>query len=145
VPFYLVQAVGAVESLLSSCPASPPRRFAVDICIGERLYDKMRVATAEFDWDSGKRDKCCKHGLSVAEMEHVVRHSETLIVPDVRNSEYEPRFIAIGRTPAGRYAFVAFTPREIEGRAMLRPISARYMHKKEIAKYEKEISGAQNR
>jgi uncharacterized DUF497 family protein len=27
----------------------------------------------------------------------------------------------------------------------LRPISARYMHKKEIAKYEKEIAGLQNR
>lgn len=105
----------------------------------------MKVATAELDWDSGNHGKCRKHGLSIAEIEHVLRHSETLIVPDAKNSEYEPRFIAIGRTPAGRYAFVGFTPRVVEGRAKVRPISARYMHKKEIARYEKESSGLQNR
>jgi uncharacterized DUF497 family protein len=105
----------------------------------------MKVATAEFDWDSGNRDKCGKHGLSIGEIEHVLRNSETLIVPEVRNSEYEPRYIAIGRTMAGRYAFVAFTPRDVEGRAKVRPISARYMHKKEIARYEKESSGLQDR
>jgi uncharacterized DUF497 family protein len=105
----------------------------------------MHLTTAEFDWDSGNRDKCRKHGLSIAEIEHVLRHSETLIVPDAKNSEVEPRFIAIGRTSAGRYAFVAFTPRDKGGLAALRPVSARYMHKKEIARYEKESSSLQDR
>ena len=44
--------------------------------------------------------------------------------------------------PGGRYAFVVFTPRLKHERTIWRPISARYMHRKEVARYEKEISGA---
>jgi uncharacterized DUF497 family protein len=99
---------------------------------------------AGFDWDDANRDKCCKHGLTTADVEHVLAHAETLIVPDEKNSEFEPRFIAIGRTETNRYAFVVFTPRERESGPVLRPISARYMHRKEIEKYAKEISRPQN-
>jgi hypothetical protein len=74
-----------------------------------------------------------------------VRHADTLIVADIKNSVFEERFVAIGRTPGGRYAFVAFTPRQHGERLLLRPISARYMHKKEVAKYEKESSTLQDR
>jgi hypothetical protein len=56
----------------------------------------------------------------------------------------ESRFIAVGRTPEGRFAFVAFTPRVREGQLLVRPISARYMHEKEVARYEKESSALQN-
>ncbi|MGH6726609.1 MAG: BrnT family toxin [Pseudolabrys sp.] len=100
----------------------------------------MGVATDGFDWDAGNRDKCRKHGLSIEQIEFLVSHAETLIVRDVKNSATEPRFIAIGRTLEGRFAFVAFTPRTRDGETLLRPISARYMHKKEIARYEKESS-----
>ncbi len=100
---------------------------------------------ARFDWDDGNRKKCQKHGVSIDEIEHVLAHSETYLVADGANSEDEPRFIAIGRNPSQRYIFVAFTPRVRNGETLWRPISARYMHKKEIARYEKEISGAQNR
>jgi uncharacterized DUF497 family protein len=98
-----------------------------------------------FDWDAGNRDKCQRHGLSIAQIEYVVSHAETLIVRDVKNSATETRFIAVGRTPEGRFAFVAFTPRTRDGQMLLRPISARYMHKKEVATYEKESSTFQNR
>jgi uncharacterized DUF497 family protein len=84
------------------------------------------VAAEGFDWDAGNRDKCQKHGLSIAQIEHVVSHAETLIVHDVKNSVFESRFIAIGRTPEGRFAFVAFTPRILDGLNLLRPISALY-------------------
>ena len=97
-----------------------------------------------FEWDGGNRDKCCKHGLSVTDIECVLLNTETLIVPDEKNSKIEPRFIAIGRATNGRYALVVFTPRKREGEAVLRPISARYMHRKEIEKYAQEISRAQN-
>jgi uncharacterized DUF497 family protein len=100
---------------------------------------------AGFDWDAGNRDKCLAHGLSVEDVEHVIANNETLIVPDVKHSRSEHRLLAIGRTPLGRYAFVVFTLREIAAQILLRPISARYMHAKEIRKYEKEISRAQNR
>ena len=105
----------------------------------------MAMAADGFDWDAGNRDKCQKHGLSLADIEHVVGHANTLIVADIKNSAFEERFIAIGRTPGGRYAFVAFTPRQRGERLLLRPISSRYMHKKEIEKYEKESSTLQNR
>jgi uncharacterized DUF497 family protein len=48
----------------------------------------------------------------------------------------EDRFIAVGRNAAGRPLFVAFTFRMKHGQRLIRPVSARYMHKKEIAGYE---------
>jgi uncharacterized DUF497 family protein len=98
-----------------------------------------------FEWDDGNRGKCQAHGLSIEDIEWVLMHAETLIVPDGRHSGSESRFIAVGKTSVGRYAFVVFTPREDVRGTMLRPISARYMHRKEIERYEKEISGSQNR
>ncbi len=73
------------------------------------------------------------------------RSRGTLIVPDLKNMRVEPRFLAIGRTEEGRYAFVVFTPRQTRGEILMRPISARYMHRKEIKKYEQEIASVQNR
>jgi uncharacterized DUF497 family protein len=105
----------------------------------------MNVVAAGFDWDDGNREKCRKHGMTLAEIEHVLVHGETLIVPTTRGSIIEPRFIAIGRTATGRYAFVVFTPREVNGETRLRPLSARFMHQKELDKYEQEISRAQKR
>ena len=43
---------------------------------------------------------------------------------------------AIGTTAAGRYVFLVFMLRQIDGETQLRPISARYMHQKEIAHHE---------
>ena len=56
------------------------------------------MAADGFDWDAGNRDKCLKHGLSLADIEHVVGHADTLIVADIKNSVFEERFIAVGRT-----------------------------------------------
>jgi uncharacterized DUF497 family protein len=42
---------------------------------------------------------------------------------------------AIGKTLAGRYVFLVFMLREVSGETMLRPISARYMHQKEVDHY----------
>lgn len=50
----------------------------------------------------------------------------------------EQRTRAIGKPRAGRYVFLVFMLREIDGQTMLRPISARYMHSKEVAHYEQE-------
>ncbi|MDO9411826.1 MAG: BrnT family toxin [Pseudolabrys sp.] len=105
----------------------------------------MGASADGFDWDDGNSGKCQKHGLSVADIEHVVAHTETLIVHDIKNSARETRFIAVGRTPGGRYAFVAFTPRVHGDQTLLRPISARFMHAREIARYEKESASFQDR
>jgi hypothetical protein len=52
--------------------------------------------------------------------------------PDPAHSLTEQRFIAIGRTPAGRPVFIAVCFRG----ARIRPISARYMHARQVARHE---------
>jgi len=98
-----------------------------------------------FERDEGNRLKCQTHGVSIDEIEHVLAHAETLITPASENTRGETRFLAIGRTQHERYAFVVFTPRQRTTGTRLRPISARYMHEKEIRKYEQEIARAQKR
>jgi len=105
----------------------------------------QKIAFSGFVWDEANRAKCQEHGVSTAEVEYVLAHAATLIVPDLKNSRAEPRFLAIGRTAADRYAFVVFTPRPTGDRILMRPISARYMHGKEIKKYEQEIARVQKR
>jgi len=36
----------------------------------------MSVVAAGFDWDDGNREKCRKHGMTLAEIEHVLVHGE---------------------------------------------------------------------
>ncbi|MBA9083528.1 uncharacterized DUF497 family protein [Bartonella chomelii] len=52
--------------------------------------------------------------------------------PDVR----EERFRAIGKSYNERYIFLVFTFRTMNNKLFVRPISARYMHQKEIDFYE---------
>jgi uncharacterized DUF497 family protein len=92
------------------------------------------LATA-FDWDTGNWEKCQTHGVSIAEIEAVLR-GDPQIAPAPRRSFTEERFIAVGRTPGGRAVFIAFTLRVRDGARLVRPISARYMHAKEIERYE---------
>jgi uncharacterized protein len=93
-----------------------------------------------FDWDRGKRAKCEKHGLSVPIIEGLFAHP-LAILPDVGHSQRENRFRAIGRTDKGRGVFIIFTLRRKGEELLIRPISARYMHKKEIDAFEKENPG----
>jgi uncharacterized protein len=85
----------------------------------------------QFDWDDGNRAKCQKHGVSLEEIEYVF--SRPFAVRPSRTSK-EPRSFAIGKSSQGRYIFIVFMiPRE-----HIRAISARYMHRKEILRYEEE-------
>jgi len=97
-----------------------------------------------FDWDRGNREKCRKHGVSIAGIERLF-HSPLGVFPDPEHSEREERFKAIGRTEDGRAVLVVFTLREHDGETLIRPISARYMRRKEIDYYEKEVAEAANR
>jgi uncharacterized protein len=92
-----------------------------------------------FDWDAGNLDKCLLHGMTVDEIESLFAGTP-LVGPDPYDPDIEMRWRAIGRTAADRVAFVVFTRREVDGKALLRPISARYMHAKEVQKYE-QIEG----
>ncbi len=91
------------------------------------------------EWDSGNRAKCQKHGVSIAEIEGLLK-GKPKIAPDVGHSRQEHRFLAVGRTAAGRPLFVGFTVRIKNKQCLIRPITARYMHKKEITAYEEKES-----
>lgn len=97
-----------------------------------------------FDWDAGNRDKCVKHGVPLVEIEQALRR-HPVIAPDHLHSIAEARFIAVGRTLAGRRIFVAFTLRTKDGRRLIRPISARYMRLKESLRYEAQGPDLQDR
>jgi uncharacterized protein len=97
----------------------------------------MAETLAGFDWDAGNRAKCQKHGVSAADIEALFS-SALLIIPDAAHSKTETRIRALGKTSSGRMVFLVFTVRLKDGRRLVRPISARYMHAKEVAAYEKE-------
>ncbi len=85
----------------------------------------------EFDWDDGNRAKAERHGLTRAQIEHAMRTGPR-VAPDRDHSLAEQRFIAVGRTSEGRHVFVAFCWRGDR----IRPISARYMHAREVTRHE---------
>ena len=99
----------------------------------------MNLQVNGFDWDEGNRTKCQKHGVPVAEIEWLFEH-DPWVAPAPKHSAEEDRLIAVGRTSIGRSIFVAFTVREKGGSRLIRPVTARYMHTKEIAAYEKADS-----
>jgi uncharacterized protein len=97
----------------------------------------MDETVSGFDWDAGNRAKCRQHGVSPAEVEALFDRP-VLIIPDDVHSQSEERLRAIGKTARGRSVFLVFTIRERDGRRLIRPISARYMHRKEVESYEEE-------
>jgi uncharacterized protein len=88
-----------------------------------------------FDRDEGNWLKCAKHGVSKVEIESVFDFDPG-IYSDPGHSGSEQRLRAIGSTAEGRMILVAFTMQAIEGALKLRPVSARYMHKKEVTRYD---------
>jgi len=90
-----------------------------------------------FQWDEGNREKCLTHGVTTQTIEDLFTRP-VKILPDESHSHEERRFKAIGRTQEDRYVFIVFTLRNNDKKILIRPISARYMHKKEITAYEKE-------
>ena len=92
-----------------------------------------------FEWDDGNLDKCQKHGVPLAEIEALFQ-GKIHVFPDIGHSKVESRFLAIGQTIAKRYVFLAFTIRDHQSKKLIRPISARYMHAKEVQHYEAQIA-----
>lgn len=97
-----------------------------------------------FDWDQGNLEKCQKHGVNIAEIE-VLFQQEIAVFPDISHSQGEDRFIGIGKSVTGRHVFLAFTLRTIDNDMLIRPISARYMHEKEVNHYENATTKTKNR
>jgi len=104
----------------------------------------MDRRAASFDWDNANREKCQRHGVPIAEIESIFE-KPIAVLPDPAHFHVEERFKAIGRTSEGRYVFIVFTLRSRNGATLIRPISARYMHRKEVEHYEKTAARLQNR
>ena len=88
-----------------------------------------------FDWDEGNARKNEKHNVSMAEAEQVFFNAPLLVLEDSKHSNQEPRFHALGKSDKNRLLHITFTLRQAGEK--IRTISARDMHKKERAIYEK--------
>jgi uncharacterized DUF497 family protein len=64
------------------------------------------VVSPVFEWDNHNRAHCQKHGVSLAEIEALLRGSPR-IAPDLKHAHLENRLIAVGRAARGRPLFVA--------------------------------------
>lgn len=117
----------------------------LDICICEKMCIGFcgTVDLDGSDWASGNTDKCRKHGVSIAETESVFL-GEPLVGPDILRSVAEQKFRAVGGAAEGRSLFVVFTWRKRGAERLIRPVSARTMHRKEVEAHEKEIPGIQD-
>lgn len=89
-----------------------------------------------FDWNDGNTRKSQdKHGVNQAEAEQVFFNNPLLLLLDEIHSEKEARYHAYGKTDNGRKLHITFTLRN--NSVFIRVISARDMHRKERAIYEK--------
>jgi uncharacterized protein len=103
------------------------------------ILPAMDLGVSGFEWDHGNRFKCQKHGVSIAAIESVF-FGTLAVFPDPAHSEAKERFRAIGRTSDGRAVLVVFTLRRGSQDTCIRPLSARYMHRKEVQYYETEAA-----
>ena len=88
-----------------------------------------------FEWDDGNsRNSADKHDVSQAEAESIFFNDPLIVVEDLKHSETERRFHALGRTAQDRLLHITFALRQ--NGTMVRVISARDMHRKERKVYE---------
>ncbi len=105
----------------------------------------MNLGIDGFDWDSGNSKKIKKHGVLPEDIEGFFQQDSIYVAPDIKHSQKEERYLAVGSSPKGQPMVVVFTFRENEGKRLIRPISARFMHDKEAKRYEEENSKIQKR
>ena len=90
---------------------------------------------AEFEWDEGNRAKnWTKHRVLWQECEDVFFNEPLFILPDIKHSDKEERYHALGHTNKDRLLFVSFTIRK----GNIRVISAREMSRKERNIYNEQ-------
>ncbi len=88
-----------------------------------------------FDWDAGNERKSEeKHAVSQFEAEQVFFNQPLLVLEDMKHSQNEERYHALGRANDARLLHITFTLRS--DNTLIRVISARDMHRKERIIYE---------
>lgn len=87
-----------------------------------------------FEWNTGNLDKSYqKHHVTPKEAEELFLDENLLLEEDIKHSQQEARFIAIGQTVQIKLLFAVFTVRSKK----IRIISVRAANKKERLMYEK--------
>jgi uncharacterized DUF497 family protein len=100
-----------------------------------KTYVKLLSQCEGFEWDDANINKnWLKHKVSPAECEKIFFNRPIVIQDDIKHSEAEKRFYALGRTDSKRNLFIAFTVRN----KRIRVISARGMSRKEREVYSNE-------
>ncbi len=98
------------------------------------MYMQVKGRVVEFEWDKWNLDKSyVKHGVTHKEAEEVFVDEWSFVLPDIKHSQKEERFIIVGKTLEKKDLFVVFV---VRGKK-IRMISARRMHRKEVLRYEK--------
>lgn len=86
-----------------------------------------------FQWDKGNYLKNWeKHGVTASECEQIFFNRPIISARDIKHSEKEQRYFALGQTDFGRLLFAVFTMRDDRIRVM----SSRDMNKNERKVYE---------
>ncbi len=119
----------------------PPRRIMLTNGCTNLNRPIQPPGLAGFDWDLGNRDKCQLHGVPIALIEALF-YGPLAVFPGPAHSVAEERFKAIGHLDDGRGLLIVFTLRR-DG--FIRPVSARYMHRKEVDYYEKALAHLDDR
>ncbi len=87
-----------------------------------------------FDWDDNNGQKNWeRHQVTPEEAEDVFFNEPLVVRSDIRHSQREKRYYALGQTAQGRQTFIAFAVR----RKLIRVISVRDMSRKEQEVYRK--------
>lgn len=88
---------------------------------------------AGFEWDEHNSEKnWIKHQVTPSECEQIFFNLPLVVTGDLKHSEKENRFYALGQTDMGRMLFIVFTIRLNK----IRIISARDMNRREKEVYE---------
>lgn len=106
------------------------------VCIHTGIGNEMKNMLSQwvgFDWDKGNsRKNWTRHRVTPPECEQIYFNQPLIVKNDIKHSENESRFFALGQTDDDRKLFIAFTVRKDK----IRVISARDMSRKEREVYE---------
>ncbi len=99
---------------------------------------KVWQQPTQFDWDDGNSAKNRSHGLEISEIEEAFLSERKLLAVDYKHNQAESRYILLACNRQSRWLYVVFTMRQDK----IRVISARYMHQKEVDRYEKALKNS---
>lgn len=98
------------------------------------ILDEFLADLDGFEWDGGNSDKnWLQHGVRQTEAEQALLNRPLVFAVDLKHSQQEPRFMAMGQTDTKQQLAIVFT---VRGR-LIRVISARPLSRPEREVYAK--------